>query len=91
MNKLPKFAEERLLAEKLKTLPSLIAYEKFATGETIRKLRKRQKIKQSTLAVRLGTSQSTIARIEAGKQNLTIETLTTIAYRLGKKLTIKFQ
>ena len=52
-------------AEKLKLEVSLMLIE----------LRKKKKLTQQALAKKLGTSQSAIARIEAGKLNVTIETL----------------
>lgn len=91
MERLPKFPEEHQLAQKLKTVPALIAYEKFSVGILIKKARLKAKIKQSEFARMIGTSQSTVARIEAGKQNLTLATLTLIAHHLGKRPIIKFQ
>jgi transcriptional regulator with XRE-family HTH domain len=43
-------------------------------GETVRTLRLRKGWSQSQLAKMLGTSQSHVARIERGTENLTIET-----------------
>jgi len=54
----------------------------------ILKLRKQKKISQAQLAKKLGTKQSNIARIEAGKQNLSIQTLDDIARALKGNLTV---
>lgn len=50
-------------------------------GEII-KQRQRRKMTQEQLAKRLGTTQSAVARIEAGKSNLTLETLERVAEAL---------
>lgn len=47
-------------------------------GEII-KQRQRRKMTQEQLAAKLGTTQSAVARLEAGKSNLTIETLERVA------------
>ncbi|XOB46468.1 MAG: helix-turn-helix transcriptional regulator [Candidatus Nealsonbacteria bacterium] len=44
----------------------------FEIAHKIAELRRIQSITQKELAKRIGTTQSTIARIEAGKQNLTV-------------------
>lgn len=88
--KLPKFADEILLALKLKSPKALEEYEKLFIGGQIKKLRRKIGMKQLELATKLKTSQSVIARIENGKQNLTLKALTLIAHALGKKLLVKF-
>lgn len=47
------------------------------------KRRKSLDITQADLAVRLGTSQSAIARLESGSGNVTIGTLSRVAKELG--------
>lgn len=89
MERRPKYPEEHLLAAKLKTLGSLRAYEKLFIGSQIKKARIKAGLKQNALAKKLATTQSAVARIEAGKQNCTLDTLITIAYHLGKKLGIR--
>ena len=91
MEKLPKFPEEGLLAEKLKSLPALFAYEKLFIGAQIKKARIKSGMKQAELAKKLATTQSAVARIETGKQNLTLFTLIAITHHLGRRLAIKFQ
>lgn len=90
MSRLPKFADEILLTFKLKSPSALEKYEKIYIGAQIKKIRRKAGMKQLEFARKLKTSQSVIARIENGKQNLTLKTLTLIAYTFGKKLLIKF-
>jgi len=73
----PKF-REGFLREKMKLEVSIL----------VMNLRKKKKVSQKQLADRLGTSQSAIARLEAGKSNVTIDTLVRIANRLNAKLTV---
>lgn len=89
MNRLPKFHAEGELAEQLKSLSSLRAYEKLFIGTQIKKYRTKLRMKQSVLAQKLATTQSVVARIEAGKQNLTLDTLIAIAHHLGKRFVMK--
>lgn len=81
---------ETLLALKLKSPTALEKYEKIYIGGQIKKMRRKIGMKQLELAGKLKTSQSVIARIENGKQNLTLKTLIVIAHVLGKKLLVKF-
>ena len=55
-------------------------------GSLIRDARRHQGLTQSELADLLGTSQSAVARIEQGKQNLSLEMLA----RIGEKLDSEF-
>lgn len=56
----------------------------------ILQLRKKKGLSQAELAKRIGTKQSNVARIEAGQQNFSIETLEKIAGVLGRNLKIAF-
>lgn len=56
----------------------------------ILQLRKKQGMSQSKLAKKLGTTQSNVARIEAGQQNFTTETLQKIAKAFRRDLRIEF-
>ncbi len=51
-------------------------------------LRKKKKMSQMQLAKKIGTTQSNIARMEAGNQNFTINILNKVAEALGKELKI---
>lgn len=56
----------------------------------ISQLRKKTKISQVELAKRMGTTQSNIARMEAGQQNFTTNTLSKIAMAFNYNLKINF-
>jgi ribosome-binding protein aMBF1 (putative translation factor) len=53
------------------------------------KAREAQKLSQSQLAVRLGTKQSAISRIESGRGNPSLNTLLTIARALEVSLVLE--
>ncbi|HEY4479052.1 MAG TPA: UDP-N-acetylglucosamine 1-carboxyvinyltransferase, partial [Candidatus Paceibacterota bacterium] len=53
-------------------------------GRLIQTLREERKITQNTFAKKLGTTQSAIARIENGEQNLSTEMLSRISAALGR-------
>jgi UDP-N-acetylglucosamine 1-carboxyvinyltransferase len=55
-------------------------------GNLIMELRERKGMTQSAFAERLGTTQSVIARIENGEQNLTTEMISKISEVLGTEL-----
>ena len=56
----------------------------------ILKLRKKKHISQAQLAKKIGTKQGNIARMEAGQQNFSVDTLEKIAGALGSDLKIVF-
>jgi len=56
----------------------------------ILQLRNKQKLSQKTLAEKLNTTQSVVARMEAGQQNFSIETLNKIASIFERELKIEF-
>ena len=56
----------------------------------ILKLRKKQKLSQKELARKLNTTQSVVARMEAGQQNFTTDTLQKIASAFKRELKIEF-
>lgn len=53
-------------------------------------MRKKAKISQAKLAKKIGTTQSNVARMEAGNQNFTVSMLTRIANVFGKDLEVSF-
>lgn len=53
--------------------------------------RRKAKLTQGQLAKAIGTTQSVISRIEHGAQNLTLATLSKIAYALRTKLVVSFR
>lgn len=84
---------ERDLKKKLKS-PTFRAgfeeeYARLAFAYQIARLRKQHQISQTELAKRLKTTQSVIARIEAGEQNLTIDNLQRVAGAFQKRLKIE--
>lgn len=54
-------------------------------GNLIRDARRQRQLTQTELASALGTSQSAVARIEQGKQNLSLETLARISEALDSR------
>jgi len=59
-------------------------------GYQILLLRKKKKMSQAVLAKKIGTKQSNIARMEAGEQNFSIETLQKIAQVFNRELKVSF-
>lgn len=88
---LPKFNEERHLAQSLQTPYAIENYEKLALGDQIKKMRLKAKMSQKQLAEKLKTSQSALARMETGKQNFTVSMLINISTVLGRRVNIRFQ
>lgn len=70
------------------------AYEeagfKLEIAYKINQLRREKKLTQYDFAQKLNTTQSVIARLEQGCQNLTVNTLHKIAQIFGKKLQVNF-
>lgn len=56
----------------------------------ILQLRKKQGLSQVQLAQKLGTTQGNVARMEAGQQNFTTDTLQKIASAFRRELKIQF-
>ena len=56
----------------------------------ISQLRKKEGISQKELAKKVGTTQSNIARMEAGQQNFTTDTLQRIASAFNRDLKVEF-
>ena len=85
----------KILAEEMKD-PEFRKYfeiekKKLEMAMQIAELRKKKKLTQAELAKKIGIKQSIIGRIEAGKQNLTLETLHKIAIALNKNLVVNFK
>jgi len=57
--------------------------ERLRIGQRIAELRKEQNLTQTQLAERCGLQQAHIARIEAGRYSVGLDTLTQIATALG--------
>lgn len=85
---------QEYLAERLKNPKFRKYYDEYGKqleiAYQILQLRKQKKMSQAELAKKLGTKQSNIARIEAGQQNLTTDTLQKIASIFNRELKIDF-
>jgi transcriptional regulator with XRE-family HTH domain len=55
-------------------------------GQVLREARKRHGVSQSRLAIRAGTTQSAISRIESDRVSPTVETLRGLLHLLGEDL-----
>jgi ribosome-binding protein aMBF1 (putative translation factor) len=86
---------QEYLAEQLKNPIIKRHYNKFGkqleVAYQILQLRKQRGISQVELAKKLKTTQSNIARIESGKQNLTIGKIQDIAGALRGKFEFSFK
>lgn len=65
--------------------------EEFSLASLLIEARTRAKLTQSELADKMGTSQSTIARLESGKAAPSLSTLRKIAKATGSRLEIAFE
>ena len=63
----------------------------FELGDQVRSFREAQGISQAELAQRMGTSQSAIARLEAGGVDPKLETLERVSRALGVDLVVEFR
>ena len=82
------------LAEQLKNPQVQKHYDEYGKqleiAYQILQLRKKEGISQAELAEKIGTTQSNVARMEAGQQNFTTDTLQKIALALKRDLKIEF-
>ncbi|MCX6741459.1 MAG: helix-turn-helix transcriptional regulator, partial [Candidatus Parcubacteria bacterium] len=62
----------------------------FEVAYGVLQTRKKKKMSQAELAKKIGTTQSNLARMEAGNQNFTMATLQKIAKALDCELKIEF-
>lgn len=60
--------------------------ERLRIGQRIAELRKEQNLTQTQLAERCGLQQAHIARIEAGRYSVGLDTLAQIADAMGMKI-----
>jgi ribosome-binding protein aMBF1 (putative translation factor) len=65
-------------------------YQRIKLAYEMSQLRKKKKMSQSELAKKIGTTQSVVARMEAGKQNFSIDTLSRVANALNCEVKIGF-
>ena len=82
------------LAEQLKNQSIKKNYDRFGKqleiSYQILQMRKKNRLSQKDLAQKIGTQQSDIARMEAGQQNFTTNTLQKIAEVFDCDLKIEF-
>ena len=57
----------------------------------LRKMRRKMKISQTDLAIKMKVKREFISRIESGRQNITLETLYKIAEATGKEFKFTFK
>ena len=85
---------EKHLERKLKNRNFRRAYQeekhRLEIAYAIAQLRKKQHLSQQALAKRIGTTQSVIARMEAGQQNFTTDTLQKVAVAFNREVKIAF-
>lgn len=85
---------EQYVAKKLK----YPAFKKAFNEESLRlkvayqilELRRKNELTQQELAKKIGTTQSVIARIEQGRENISVDRLDTIAHLFGKHVEVQF-
>lgn len=70
-------------------IDSLKADGRIRLGECIREARKNAGLTQQELSDRCGLTQKHIWRIESGKYNVTIDTLSLISNALGGNITFR--
>lgn len=82
------------LKEELKNPEFKRYYDEFGKqleiSYSLLQMRTRAKMSQAQLARKIGTTQSNVARMEAGNQNFTVAMLTRIADVFGKDLNVSF-
>jgi ribosome-binding protein aMBF1 (putative translation factor) len=67
------------------------AADSFELGSRVRSERERHGLTQVELAERMGTTQPTVARLEAGGVTPSLDTLHRIADALGLELVVEFR
>ena len=86
---------EELRQDRLASPAARAGYQRaqraFELGEQLRALRELQRLSQSELARRMGSTQPAIARLEAGRVAPSLNTLDRAAAALGVELVITFQ
>jgi HTH-type transcriptional regulator / antitoxin HipB len=86
---------EQVRRERLAAPPARSGYQRTQRaaelGERIRALREAGGISQAELARRIGSTQPSIARLEAGRVSPTLETLDRVAAALGAELVVALE
>ncbi len=63
---------------------------KYAVISALIAARRKARLSQAEVAARMGTTQSSIARMESGKGNVTIESVQRYAKATGQKIKLEF-
>ncbi len=63
----------------------------MSPGELLRDARRRHRVSQKRLAIRAGTTQSAISRIERDRVSPTVETLRSLLHLLGDDLVLEVE
>lgn len=85
---------EQFVAKKLKNPSFKRAFAeeslRLQVAYQILELRRKHELTQQELAKKIGTTQSVIARIEQGRENISVDRLDTIAHLFGKHVEVQF-
>lgn len=85
---------EQFVAKKLKRPLFRKAFSeeslRLQVAYQILELRKKHELTQQALARKIGTTQSVIARIEQGRENISVDRLDSIAHLFGKHIEVQF-
>ena len=65
--------------------------EKQAIARRLREIMRKQGVSQAELAKRMKVSRTRVSRILSGKENLSLDTIATVAFHLGHKVLPRFQ
>ncbi|MEW6155185.1 MAG: helix-turn-helix transcriptional regulator [Actinomycetota bacterium] len=86
---------QAIKAARLQSPEARAAYDQagreIELGRRVRQLREAADITQAELAARVGTSQSAIARLEAGGGSPKLDTLDRVAHALGVELVVELR
>ncbi|HSK50126.1 MAG TPA: helix-turn-helix domain-containing protein [Solirubrobacterales bacterium] len=63
----------------------------MSPGEILREARRRHEVSQEELAIRAGTTQSAISRIEKDRVSPSVKTLHELLYLLGEDLVLRIE
>lgn len=86
---------DEVRSRRMKAPAARTAYDRarraYELGEAVRRERERAGLSQRELAARMHSTQSVIARLEAGAVTPTLETLDRVAAALGIELTVRLR
>jgi transcriptional regulator with XRE-family HTH domain len=88
-NRLKRYMQRQMDDPELKELVEK-EIEDLKIGVQIAKLREREDLNQTQLAARAGMNASKISQIENCATNMTVKSLTRVAYALNSRVEVKF-